>query len=50
MTPRKIDSGWCQTGNHHKCRHHLQEQRQVIRRNGGVVTIPDVWCCCKCHK
>lgn len=47
---RKIDSGWCQTGYHHKCRHHLQEARDVLRRNGSILKIVDVWCACLCHK
>lgn len=38
--PRPIDSGWCQSGNHRRCSHHLQAA-------GG--SKPDLWCGCDCH-
>ena len=37
---RRIQSGWCQTGSHGKCPHHIQHANSHR---------PDLYCSCPCH-
>lgn len=37
---RPLESGWCQTANHPRCPHLMQEANPKR---------PELWCACKCH-
>jgi hypothetical protein len=43
---KRIETGWCEAGNHEKCPHMMRAHRVTPKGK----ELRELWCSCRCHK